>query len=104
MKSSTWTTPRFCQASSMRTRTWNSATCRGHSAGQEYPCPTGSATLSPAAEMPPPTDRKSTRLNSSHTVISYAVFCLKKKKPNQPLYPSEHDSHIHKYIEDQHQR
>src|SRR5438132_10821909 len=27
-----------------------------------------------------PLDRKSTRLNSSHTVISYAVFCLKKKK------------------------
>src|SRR5947207_15850149 len=27
-----------------------------------------------------PEDRKSTRLNSSHTVISYAVFCLKKKK------------------------
>src|SRR5260221_7963646 len=29
------------------------------------------------------TDRKSTRLNSSHTVISYAVFCLKKKKKNR---------------------
>src|SRR5438034_2490464 len=28
-------------------------------------------------------DRKSTRLNSSHTVISYAVFCLKKKKKQQ---------------------
>src|SRR5947207_7524583 len=28
-------------------------------------------------------DRKSTRLNSSHTVISYAVFCLKKKKKIQ---------------------
>src|SRR5260221_2930474 len=28
----------------------------------------------------PRQDRKSTRLNSSHTVISYAVFCLKKKK------------------------
>src|SRR5260221_10401883 len=28
-------------------------------------------------------DRKSTRLNSSHTVISYAVFCLKKKKKKQ---------------------
>src|SRR5438034_1861863 len=28
-------------------------------------------------------DRKSTRLNSSHTVISYAVFCLKKKKQAQ---------------------
>src|SRR5256885_8803214 len=27
-------------------------------------------------------DRKSTRLNSSHLVISYAVFCLKKKKKN----------------------
>src|SRR5438034_2484712 len=30
-----------------------------------------------------PQDRKSTRLNSSHTVISYAVFCLKKKKKNK---------------------
>src|SRR5256885_3658761 len=30
-------------------------------------------------------DRKSTRLNSSHLVISYAVFCLKKKKKN--IYP-----------------
>src|SRR5256885_10394407 len=29
-----------------------------------------------------PRDRKSTRLNSSHLVISYAVFCLKKKKDN----------------------
>src|SRR2546426_9970713 len=28
----------------------------------------------------PPRDRKSTRLNSSHLVISYAVFCLKKKR------------------------
>src|SRR2546430_15845276 len=28
-------------------------------------------------------DRKSTRLNSSHSQISYAVFCLKKKKKNQ---------------------
>src|SRR5260221_7364267 len=31
-------------------------------------------------------DRKSTRLNSSHTVISYAVFCLKKKIAEQALY------------------
>src|SRR5438034_8162121 len=31
------------------------------------------------------TDRKSTRLNSSHTVISYAVFCLKKKKKTQKI-------------------
>src|SRR5258708_2772907 len=31
-------------------------------------------------------DRKSTRLNSSHQIISYAVFCLKKKKNNPPLH------------------
>src|SRR6266446_10047470 len=30
-------------------------------------------------------DRKSTRLNSSHLVISYAVFCLKKKKKNNKI-------------------
>src|SRR2546430_3739269 len=30
-------------------------------------------------------DRKSTRLNSSHSQISYAVFCLKKKKTTPPL-------------------
>src|SRR5438132_6960275 len=34
-------------------------------------------------------DRKSTRLNSSHTVISYAVFCLKKKKINSGPNPLE---------------
>ena len=33
----------------------------------------------------PPPDRKSTRLNSSHTVISYAVFCLKKKKKKNEI-------------------
>src|SRR2546426_3168893 len=31
------------------------------------------------------TDRKSTRLNSSHLVISYAVFCLKKKKKHNTI-------------------
>src|SRR5256885_12640797 len=37
-------------------------------------------------------DRKSTRLNSSHLVISYAVFCLKKKNNNPPSIttPSPH--------------
>src|SRR5256885_5891431 len=37
------------------------------------------------------TDRKSTRLNSSHLVISYAVFCLKKKKNE---YISYHSSNM----------
>src|SRR2546427_5335970 len=38
-------------------------------------------------------DRKSTRLNSSHSQISYAVFCLKKKKKNnnQPIARSDSD-------------
>src|SRR5438034_7500790 len=35
-----------------------------------------------------PGDRKSTRLNSSHTVISYAVFCLKKKKKKKHIQDS----------------
>src|SRR5688572_32055987 len=34
----------------------------------------------PASALPALQDRKSTRLNSSHSQISYAVFCLKKKK------------------------
>src|SRR2546430_12138083 len=33
-------------------------------------------------------DRKSTRLNSSHSQISYAVFCLKKKKHYPPSHPT----------------
>src|SRR2546422_2269064 len=41
----------------------------------------GEALVDPAPEGPQdPGDRKSTRLNSSHGYISYAVFCLKKKK------------------------
>src|SRR3712207_8983900 len=36
--------------------------------------------------LPAPEDRKSTRLNSSHANISYAVFCLKKKKTHYMTY------------------
>src|SRR3989454_5481609 len=45
--------------------------------------PTGGFVVS--ATTKPPVDRKSTRLNSSHLVISYAVFCLKKKKHTSEL-------------------
>src|SRR5258708_19255686 len=38
-------------------------------------------------------DRKSTRLNSSHQIISYAVFCLKKKKQPHSLQPPTSYSH-----------
>src|SRR5256885_9721070 len=40
-------------------------------------------------------DRKSTRLNSSHLVISYAVFCLKKKKPAARKWLRGWDSPMH---------
>src|SRR5256885_12143189 len=43
-------------------------------------CGEGRVTTGAARSRWPNRDRKSTRLNSSHLVISYAVFCLKKKK------------------------
>src|SRR5947209_17329536 len=39
-------------------------------------------------------DRKSTRLNSSHANISYAVFCLKKKKRNDLTQGQQHSAEI----------
>src|SRR2546427_1856188 len=41
-------------------------------------------------------DRKSTRLNSSHSQISYAVFCLKKKKMYQSVWQGD-NNHYHHY-------
>src|SRR5256885_11174244 len=46
------------------------------------PSSTRSRSAGSPSQTPTTTDRKSTRLNSSHLVISYAVFCLKKKKPD----------------------
>src|SRR5256885_11951246 len=40
-------------------------------------------------------DRKSTRLNSSHLVISYAVFCLKKKKQQDTSIFRDRSAHTH---------
>src|SRR5437870_10926281 len=48
-------------------------------------------------EPPSRLDRKSTRLNSSHVAISYAVFCLKKKKTSTPCdmpHKQYHHTHI----------
>src|SRR2546426_7607597 len=47
---------------------------------QVAPQISASASSQPSRGPSPGRDRKSTRLNSSHLVISYAVFCLKKKK------------------------
>src|SRR5437588_7681240 len=54
-------------------------TCRRGSTGTA----TRSRRTAPRARPPRSIDRKRTRLNSSHTVISYAVFCLKKKKKSK---------------------
>src|SRR2546430_10234324 len=43
-------------------------------------------------------DRKSTRLNSSHSQISYAVFCLKKKKNANKSNPPWHNSLLNRII------
>src|SRR3989454_2249214 len=57
------------------------------------------ASLSTSVRAVNQTDRKSTRLNSSHLVISYAVFCLKKKNEftnansarlSEPIHQTEH--------------
>src|SRR3989442_11491727 len=41
-------------------------------------------------------DRKSTRLNSSHVRISYAVFCLKKKNSETHHFQTEQPTHLHR--------
>src|SRR2546427_7416321 len=46
----------------------------------------GSGAEQPADPLLLQRDRKSTRLNSSHSQISYAVFCLKKKKTKKKAY------------------
>src|SRR5436305_10845345 len=45
-----------------------------------------------------PRDRKSTRLNSSHVRISYAVFCLKKKKQNTRKTTTTITTHLSKHL------
>src|ERR1039457_6987287 len=61
------------------TRTGEACSCAG-AASRGTRLPSESNSISRAAETISSIDRKSTRLNSSHLVMSYAVFCLKKKK------------------------
>src|SRR2546430_8864407 len=66
----------------------------GHQHRQRHP--TRSRGRCARAESRPPghQDRKSTRLNSSHSQISYAVFCLKKKKKNHLSHHGGHHVHL----------
>src|SRR5207248_179067 len=49
-------------------------------------------------------DRKSTRLNSSHRTISYAVFCLKKKTAKLHLGSGQHDRLVATPVDDRNRR
>src|SRR2546422_3027109 len=77
-------------------RDWSSDVCssdlkrRGLSTSREA-APRIIGSYSPSAECQP-ADRKSTRLNSSHGYISYAVFCLKKKKKTSQLRRCQNQS------------
>src|SRR5256885_12999404 len=64
---------------------------QGRTASDRCPCAAqpGSAQVDDSRKV----DRKSTRLNSSHLVISYAVFCLKKKTKNNSHTHHVADSH-----------
>src|SRR5207249_8131506 len=55
---------------------------------------TSSSVVTPFLTFSMPSDRKSTRLNSSHVSISYAVFCLKKKKKIDSLPTLIHKNQI----------
>src|SRR2546422_5595620 len=63
-------------------------TSRASSCGAAWKCKPRSVPLRRLNEI----DRKSTRLNSSHGYISYAVFCLKKKKKVQSIISSNDPS------------
>src|SRR3712207_8348058 len=67
------------------------AGCAGHQDCQKGRCVLKEGACNTSADCGADQDRKSTRLNSSHANISYAVFCLKKKKrpyglPHNTLY------------------
>src|SRR2546427_6145419 len=80
-----------------RARSWYSAAVAVCAASEGRVRNSEPLALSVATEMGSgrpevaPKDRKSTRLNSSHSQISYAVFCLKKKKKNpKKVHSAEH--------------
>src|SRR2546427_3943568 len=78
--------PRRCDALSSATR----RSSRSRVAREEW-----SAQLEVAPPALQKIDRKSTRLNSSHSQISYAVFCLKKKKENDTQTTHSRQTHTH---------
>src|SRR5258708_17264278 len=70
--------PRSARPAQARRRAENGAAHQGHDDGVV-------GALRGLARSADPRDRKSTRLNYSHQIISYAVFCLKKKKNSDSM-------------------
>src|SRR5205085_12086369 len=74
---------------------WRAARCGSRTCSSATASPPSSAKCSTSiisccsSTTAHPRDRKSTRLNSSHSQISYAVFCLKKKKKKEKTIKSE---------------
>src|SRR6266511_5184613 len=79
-------------------RDWSSDVCSSDLSGRSPPALCSRSPAPPAATgrtgRDPPPDRKSTRLNSSHVKISYAVFCLKKKKKTAKTACATSNKHI----------
>src|SRR5438309_4408045 len=65
-------------------------------------CPDGPTTVVRVGRARESRDRKSTRLNSSHSSISYAVFCLKKKKKNKQNYRCQRTQHRTPHLQPEH--
>src|SRR5947207_8343910 len=76
---SRWWFTTTTSASAARRRAWNRKHCSKWGHLSRVHRSDSAATASHTSAAGSSGDRKSTRLNSSHTVISYAVFCLKKK-------------------------
>src|SRR5262245_65382918 len=72
-----YTIPGHCQPYGIGPMGYSRSGIARHCRSSRCPCSETSDTVVPLATLQ---DRKSTRLNSSHLGISYAVFCLKKKK------------------------
>src|SRR5690625_6309287 len=74
-------------AGSVRAWSWSAQSSSSTGAAGSSP-PPSDGLVCPNGDWP---DRKSTRLNSSHVAISYAVFCLKKKKIRRHPKRGEHE-------------
>src|SRR5262245_63859395 len=72
--------------------TWDGSTMVLYTNGAQQASQGAAGSIATTADLLAIADRKSTRLNSSHLGISYAVFCLKKKKEKQQYKQQKNDT------------